>query len=230
MITYKSVDIWIQYQIENANKIVTSDTFDKTKINYVGGCDISFDKTNPKRSCAYLTIEDYHTKEIVYEDHEITVLDVPYISGFLGFREIPTYKILFERLKINDPDKYPDVVMVDGFGILHQRSFGSASHLGYILDIPTIGVGKTMMEIDGIDERTIKTQFRDNCTKKGEYIKIVGKSGKVYGSALKNSDDTQNPIYVSIGHKICLETASEIVNELSQYKIFKLIYFNRYYI
>lgn len=89
--------------------------------------------------------------------------------------------------------------MIDGFGILHPRGFGSASHVGHSLNIPTIGVAKTLMCIDGLNEHEIKKEFKSKCVLKGDYINLTGNSGKLYGSALKSADSSTNPIYVSIG-------------------------------
>jgi len=210
---------WSSYQIENSKKIVTKDTFDINDIKYIGGVDISFNKKDPKISCGYLTVINFNNNKIVYEDHEIIKLDMEYVSGYLGFREVPVYKVLLERLKSTKPEFYPDIVMVDGFGILHVRGFGSASHLGYELNIPTIGVGKTLITIDGMDEKLIKQQFKDKCKNKGESIELFGNSGKLYGYALKGTKDTTNPIYVSVGHNISLDTALGVTLRTCQYRI-----------
>ena len=210
---------WSKYQIENSKKVITKDTFDVNNIKYVGGVDISFNKKDPSISCAYLTIVNFNTNDIVYEDHETVKLTIEYVSGFLGFREVPVFKTLLDRLKQKKPELYPDVIMVDGFGILHPRGFGSATHLGYELDIPTIGVGKTLITIDGMDEKVIKNDFKVECKNKGDYIELVGKSGKLYGCAVKGSHDTTNPIYVSLGHKISLGTAVSIVLKTCKFRI-----------
>lgn len=150
----QTIDDMITYQKENSKKIITYDTFDKNKIKYIGGVDISFEKGTNK-VCGYITIVKYDTNNIVYEDHYITTLKIPYISGLLGFREIPIYKILLEKLKQIKPELYPDIILVDGFGILHYNKFGSASHLGYDLNICTIGIGKTLLNIYGLNELEI---------------------------------------------------------------------------
>lgn len=210
---------WEKYQIEKEKYIIKTDTFDKDKIKYIAGLDISFHKFNSNIGCAYITIYDINKQEIIYEDHEICNLTVPYVSGFLAFREIEHYSLLLKRLKINSPELYPDVIMIDGFGILHHRGFGSASHFGYEFDIPTIGVGKTLLFIDGLNEKEIKNKCKEICKIKGDAIKLIGDSGKEYGVALKTADNVENPLYVSIGHKISLETAVELVLKTSKFRI-----------
>jgi len=89
--------------------------------------------------------------EKVYEDYEIVELDSPYIPGFLAFREIPHLVKLIDKLKKTKPEYTPQVILVDGNGILHQNACGLASHLGVIVDIPTIGCGKTIFYVDGLN-------------------------------------------------------------------------------
>ena len=82
------INEWIKYQEENSKNIICVDDFDVDNIKYVGGVDISFNKTNPLLACGYITIIDFLTNDIVYEDHQNVTMIEPYISGFLGFREI----------------------------------------------------------------------------------------------------------------------------------------------
>lgn len=214
-----NIDLWTKYQEDNSKKILKYDTFDINNISYIGGLDISFNKNDVTDSCAYLTIIDYQTLDIVYEDHEKVNLQVPYVSGYLGFREVPVYSILLDRLKSTHPEYYPQVVLIDGFGVLHHRGFGSASHLGFEKDIPTIGVAKTLLYHDGLDEKIIKNEVKTKCLKKGDYVELIGNSGIIYGVGLKSTDEVTNPIYVTIGHKISLESAIKIVNKLCLYRV-----------
>lgn len=183
-------------------------------IKYIGGVDISFDRNNPDKCCAYLIILNFDDLSVVYEDYIIGKMTIPYISGFLGFREIPYYKKLIDNLKMNKPDLIPSVIMIDGFGILHHRGFGSASHLGVICDIPTIGCAKTLLCLDGLYEKEIKKKFEEDSISE---INLIGKSGMLYGTAILTGK--LNPIYVSIGHKINLETAIKITKKCCNYRI-----------
>jgi deoxyinosine 3'endonuclease (endonuclease V) len=98
---------------------------------------------------AALIIFEYPSMKILYEDFEKETTAYPYIPGFLAFKEVPVYSILFKRLKGHD-DLWPDVLLVDGNGILHTRGFGIASHIGVTMDLPSVGVGKTVFAVDGI--------------------------------------------------------------------------------
>jgi deoxyinosine 3'endonuclease (endonuclease V) len=192
--------------------------FNLQHIRYIGGLDISFDKKDANRACAYITVFDLQTNKIVYENYHLCSMTIPYVSGFLGFREIPEYKLLLTAMKNEESPYYPDVLMIDGFGILHPREFGSASHLGLELDIPTIGIAKTLLCMDGLNEHTIKQQFREKCHSKGDFIPLMGDSSTVWGVAFKSSEHAQNPIYISIGHKISLETATQLVMQTCIFK------------
>lgn len=86
----------------------------------------------------------------MYKDYEFVHLDLPYIPGFLAFREAPHLLKLIEKLKKTKSQFIPQVILVDGNGILHQNGFGLASHLGVLANIPTIGCGKTVFYVDGI--------------------------------------------------------------------------------
>ncbi|ELR15421.1 endonuclease V protein [Acanthamoeba castellanii str. Neff] len=99
------------------------------------------------------------------------------------------------------------VVFVDGNGVLHPRGFGLASHLGVLIGIPTIGVGKTFFHVDGLDMREVKAQAAAACHKGGDWIPLIGQSGVEWGAAFRSTDGSSNPIYVSVGHRISLASA-----------------------
>lgn len=112
----------------------------------------------------------------------------------------------------------PQVILVDGNGVLHPRGFGIASHLGVLCGIPTIGCSKKPFQWDEINyseaKRLLSTENNDK-----DHVLLVGSSGTVWGCALKSTPKTTNPIYVSIGHKISLETCIEVVKKCCKYRI-----------
>lgn len=204
------------YQLQLAQYISHDTSFDVKNIKYVGGLDISFDKVDPNRACGCLVVLEYPgsaNSKPIYQDIEMCTMEMPYISGYLAFREFPTYEILISRLKEKRPDLEPSVYMVDGCGIFHVRGVGSASHLGVAMGISTIGVAKTLLCMDGITESSV-----NNLTKNlnnGESVGIIGTSGKTYGAALKT---TKNPVFVSIGNKISLADAITITRTVSFFR------------
>lgn len=157
--------------------------------------------------------------KILYEDHEVETVDYPYVPGFLAFKEVPVYTILFDRLKQKRAELWPDLLMVDGNGILHTRNFGCASHIGVLQDLPSIGVGKTVFYIDGLTKSAVKAKS-SSLQKGGEYCFLTGESGKNWGAALRATDDSSNPIIISVGHRVCLDTAIACVKAtLFKYRI-----------
>ena len=123
---------------------------------------------------------------------------IPYIPTLLSFREIPPAMAAIRKLKIQ-----PDVFLVDAQGLAHPYRCGFASHLGLILDKPTIGAAKS---------RLIGSEVEQN----GETF-LVDK-GEVIG-ALVTTKAGAKPVYVSIGHMVSLETAIKIVRHCSKSRI-----------
>lgn len=156
---------------------------------------------------------EYPSMRVLYEDYELQIAECPYIPGFLAFKEVPAYKVLFERLKQKMPALWPQLLLVDGNGILHTRSFGCACHIGVLMDIPSIGVGKTVFAVDGITQDGVKALCDRYLSRGGDVIELLGKSGKVWGAALKSTDRDKEAVIVSQGHRISLKTAIKVVKD-----------------
>lgn len=114
----------------------------------------------------------------------------PYVPGLLSFREIPVVLQAFERL-----ERIPDLVIVDGQGYAHPRRFGIASHVGVILDLPTIGCAKSRLIGDYAEPEADAGSWSN-----------LSHNGEVIGAVLRSKDKT-SPLYVSIGHKVDLPTS-----------------------
>lgn len=112
--------------------------------------DLSFFKHAKNVACSYFVILSYPDLKVIYEDYEFVELDVPYIPGFLAYREAPHLMALYNKLKQKKPELLPQIILFDGNGILHCNGCGLASHMGVLLDLPTIGVSKTMFYVDGM--------------------------------------------------------------------------------
>ena len=159
----------------------------------VAGVDISGADPDNMALAAIVVLSHPDNKiiEIVRTREKVTF---PYISGFLSFREIPVLISAFKALT-----HVPDIIMVDGQGIAHPRRFGLASHLGVLLDIPTIGCAKS--RLCGYHEAP------ENFV--GAYTELVD-NDEVIGAVVKTKVNVK-PVYVSIGHKIDLHSAIEYV-------------------
>lgn len=183
-------------------------------IKYVAGIDIGHHKVDETKAKVVITIFDYQTMTEVHRDELEVTLIFPYVSGFLGFREVEHFINLLLKVKQEKPEYYPDIILVDGNGLLHHHSFGSACHLGVACGIPSIGVAKTLYCIDGLKEETYKDK-----KEVGEYVDLVGESGKTWGRALWNSEGASNCIFVSQGNLITLDDAIKIVLKCSVNRI-----------
>ncbi|KAG2393704.1 hypothetical protein C9374_007235 [Naegleria lovaniensis] len=208
---------WTVEQEELKKQLITQDDIDfdpddlDGTLKFVGGVDISFDKENPVNAIASLIVLSLPDLKVVYEKYDKVVMQHPYIPGFLAFREVPHLESMVNDLRQNCPQFVPQVILVDGNGILHQRGFGLASHLGVVLNIPTIGVAKKLLYVDEITRETVKELVQKQLKAKGDHAKLVGKSGITHGVVFQPIQKTGRPLFLSIGHKISLESCIKVV-------------------
>ncbi|XP_046578758.1 endonuclease V-like [Haliotis rubra] len=186
---------------------------------YVGGVDISFIKGDDVNACSAFVVLSYPDLEVVYEDYQMIQLTAPYIPGFLAFREVEFLVAQYRHLEQTNPEYLPHVIFVDGNGILHPRGFGLASQLGVLLDVACVGVAKTLIHVDGLENDDNHKDKKHLLKKEGDTFLLQDKSGHVLGKALKSTDSTTNPVYISVGHKISIDTAVWLVHKCSKYRI-----------
>lgn len=186
----------VQLQQELAKKVETRDRIDHIKL--VAGVDVAYAKEND-RLVAAVAVLDAMTLELVETATCEQQAQFPYIPGLFSFRELPPLISALAKLK-----QTPDLIVCDGQGYAHPRRFGLACHLGVLYDVPTIGCGKTRL----LGEHTEPGQNRGATAELTE-------NGEAIGCVLRTQDAVK-PIYVSIGHRISLNTASEWVLKLSR--------------
>lgn len=147
--------------------------------------------------------------EVVERVHAITPLSIPYIPGLLAFREGEPILAAFAELSTE-----PDVALFDGSGRIHFRQAGIATHVGVVLDLPSVGVAK----------RLLCGQLRDPPAEPfpvGTRVPIVANDrvdapdGTLLGYAIQSKQYDSgtrhiNPLYVSPGHRLCAETAADL--------------------
>lgn len=111
------------------------------------------------------------------------------------------------------------MTLVDGNGVLHPQGFGLASHFGVLENIPTIGVGKTFLHVDGLTKPDVKALMAKAREDGSDLVKLTGESGKVWGAALCGTTGVKNPVYVSVGHMLSLDASVAIAQACSQYRV-----------
>lgn len=191
-------DSWPQ-NVEDAKKmqnqlqpqVIKEDRLDEVK--YVAGVDVGFEDnyTISKAAVAVLSFPQLELQEKAIAKIPTTF---PYIPGFLSFREIPVILEALEKLTL-----VPNLILCDGQGLAHPRRFGLACHLGVLLDMPTIGVAKSLF----IGKHETLGQEKGSCQP------LLDK-GEIIGAVLRSRTGVK-PLYVSIGHRISLSTALDYV-------------------
>ncbi|CEM26472.1 unnamed protein product [Vitrella brassicaformis CCMP3155] len=186
----------------------------------VGGVDLSFFKEDPSRAVAALVVLDFDTLEVVYERCREVELNVPYMPGYLAFREAPPLAALIEDMKAtSDESVWPQLLLVDGNGILHPRGFGLACHLGLLVDIPTVGVSKNIHTVDGITREVARELASRHLTTAPSHHLLKGDTRGVLGAIYRPTDDATVPLIVSCGHRVSLDTALKILPHLSKHRV-----------
>lgn len=188
----------IQSQLRG--QVISTDRL--TKVKYVAGVDIGFEDKY-KVTKAAIAILTYPELELVEQAIARIPTTFPYVPGYLAFREIPAIMAAFPKIKT-----IPDLILCDGQGYAHPRRIGLACHLGVLLDIPTIGVAKSLFI--GKHEPVPLT--------KGSWQPLID-DGEEIGAVLRSRTNVK-PIYISIGHRISLPTALTYVTGcLTKYRL-----------
>ncbi|XP_063207899.1 endonuclease V isoform X2 [Chroicocephalus ridibundus] len=185
----------------------------------VGGVDLSYIKGDDSSACASLVVLSYPALEVLYEDCRMVTVSAPYVAGFLAFREVPFLVEAVQRLQQEEPRLRPQVLLVDGNGLLHPRGFGVACHLGVLTDLPCIGVAKNLLQVDGLVRDELHREQIRSLQREGDTFPLTGTSGRALGMALRSNNNSSKPLYISVGHRVCLETAVRLVKSCCRYRI-----------
>ncbi len=155
----------------------------------IAGADISVSRPREMGTAAVVVL-NYPELTVAETKTAQQKLGFPYRPGLLSFRESPLVLAAWQELR-----SLPDLLLVDGQGIAHPRRMGLACHLGLLLDVPTIGCAKSRLwGSHGMVPAS-----------PGDFIELRD-GGEVIGVALRTKENA-NPLYVSIGHKVDLQTA-----------------------
>ncbi|MDD5328633.1 MAG: deoxyribonuclease V [Sulfuricella sp.] len=158
-------------------------------VRHVAGVDVGFEQGGAVTRAA-VAVLGFPSLDLVEHAVFRAPTRFPYVPGLLSFREIPAVLQALAQLTV-----IPDLLLCDGQGIAHPRRIGIASHLGLLCDIPAIGVAKTRL----VGEHGPVPELR------GEWVPLLDK-GEGIGAVLRTRIGVK-PLYISIGHRVGLETA-----------------------
>ncbi|NXY07991.1 ENDOV Endonuclease, partial [Pteruthius melanotis] len=190
-----------------------------TGLERVGGVDLSYVKGDDSRACASLVVLSFPALEVLYQDCRVVAVSAPYVAGFLAFREVPFLVEAVRRVQQEEPQLQPQVLLVDGNGLLHPRGFGTACHLGVLTDLPCVGVAKNLLHVDGVVRDELHREQVRSLQRSGETFPLTGTSGKVLGMVLRSCNNSSKPLYVSVGHRVSLGTAVRLVGACCRFRI-----------
>lgn len=181
----------IALQKELAPRVIHHDDFGSLK--RVAGTDVGFENGG-KTTRAAVVVMDAETLDVIEKVLHREPTRFPYVPGLLSFREIPALIAALEQL-----ENTPDLLVCDGQGIAHPRRLGIAAHLGVITGLPAIGVGKSRLT----------GKHEEPGSERGDWTPLIDKDQTI-GRVLRTRTNV-NPVYVSIGNRVGLETACDLV-------------------
>lgn len=171
------------------HEVIVEPTFGE--LETVAGVDCGFTDEKARAAVVVLGYDDLQPV-----DQAIAEIPVqfPYIPGLLSFREVPAVLEALGQLRIE-----PDVLILDGHGYAHPRRLGLASHVGVITGVPSIGCAKSRLV----------GEHEEPPAEKGNWVPLRD-AGEVIGAVVRSRTNV-NPIFVSVGHRVDLETAVDVV-------------------
>ncbi len=180
-----------QEQLQLSKKISLTDNF--SDMETVAGVDVAYPDNEFDEACGACVVINYNTKQIVEQSIVFSQTDFPFISTYFAYREFPLVRKLIHNLQSK-----PSMLLLDGNGIIHPAYCGFASHAGIQLDIPTIGVAKTLLYGTVQDSKV-----------------FIHNEQRGHAFSLKNE---MRPIYISPGHHVSLATSLKVVKHLSFFR------------
>lgn len=181
----------VQLQRELAGRVIRHDAFGP--VHSVAGVDVGFEDGNTVTRAAVVVL-DFPALTVRSRTLVRRPTSFPYIPGLLTFRELPAVLEAFEQHEV-----MPDLVLYDGQGIAHPRRLGIAAHLGVWLDLPVIGAAKSRLVGRHDEVPAVRGAWRP-LEDRGERI----------GAVLRTRASAK-PLYVSIGHRVSLESTIDYV-------------------
>ena len=175
-------------QDELADRVVIDDRHGE--IATVAGVDAGFEDRG-RITRAAVSVHAWPGLEPLAQSVARLPTSFPYVPGLLSFRELPAVLDALEQL-----EELPDLMLCDGQGIAHPRRLGIASHLGVLIDRPTVGVAKSRLT----------GEFTEPGPRKGERSDL--RDGEERIGVVLRSRDGVRPLFVSPGHRVSIESAA----------------------
>ncbi len=178
-------------QEQLAERVVRETTFDPATVETVAGIDVGFRGGLARAAVVVLTFPDLVAVDCALCEEAITF---PYVPGLLAFREGPSVLAALSKLTI-----WPDLCIYDAHGLSHPRRVGLASHMGVILDQPSIGCAKSRLTGEHSEPGDVA----------GDWTPLHDRE-QCIGAVVRTRPGVK-PVYVSIGHRVDLSTSVDIV-------------------
>ncbi len=187
-----------ELQHKLAKMVIKRTTF--SNINVAAGIDVSI---RNNRAIAAIIAMSVPKLEVLEKAVAVRPVEFPYVPGLLAFREAPVIFEAFDKLKTA-----PDILVVDGQGYAHPRRVGLACHVGVELDLPSIGCAKSRLT----------GTHKEPGQKRGSRVALKDKNETI-GAVVRTRENVK-PVYISIGHRIDLDTAVKLILRLcSRYRL-----------
>ena len=173
-----------------------------SRVGKVGGIDLSYvPGSRTREAVACLVCLDATTAELLWSQTRVAPVSFPYITSYLAFRELPLMSQLVDAVR--DTHELPDVLLVDGSGVLHPRRAGIAVMLGVECEVPTIGVSKKRL-VGNVDETSLAAHGFCEVTV----------SGRCLGHAIEPKTRSKRPCYASPGSQVSVENARSVTQAM----------------
>lgn len=182
-----SIDRARALQTELADRVVRTTTFAPESVATVAGVDVGFRRNIARAAVIVLSFPELEPVDQALAEVPVTF---PYVPGLLALREGPSVLAALEQLHT-----WPDLFLFDAQGLAHPRRLGLASHMGVVLDWPSIGCAKSRL-IGKYDEPGEDV---------GQWVPLL--DGEETIGAVVRTRARVKPLYVSIGHRVDLPTA-----------------------
>jgi deoxyribonuclease V len=188
--------IAIQQRLQSS--VVTENRLETVRM--IAGVDVGFPGEMAQAAVVVLRYPELEPVDYALSQRPVTF---PYVPGLLAFREGPVVMDALEQLRTD-----PDLLIFDGQGLAHPRRMGIATHIGVLVDRPSIGCAKSRL----CGEHHQPADARGSMTRLTDGDEVIG--------MVVRTRDGVKPVFVSIGHKVDLETAvTYVLNCCRKYRL-----------